>query len=220
MPRGGAALGRDWLWLAAQVGAAVPLLWLAWDWQQGNLTINPIADLTQRTGTTAIVLLLLSLAVTPIHTITGWRSIIPLRKAWGLWAFAYAALHMLVYVGLDYGFSLRFILLDGLPSKPYILLGLASLLILLPLALTSTRGWMQRLGKAWKRLHRLVYVAAILAVLHYIWVAKVAFGSPTLYAVILAVLLLARVPYVRRALGRLRTSPRPARRGHPSRVTS
>lgn len=199
------------LWLIAQIGAALPLLWLGWDWWRGNLSVDPIDDFTNRTGLAALNLLLLSLAVTPVNLLTGWRGVTVLRKSLGLWAFAYATLHLLVFVGLDYGFNLRFILLDGLPSKPYILAGLAALLILLPLAITSTRGWMRRLGRAWKRLHRLVYAAGILAVIHYIWVAKTPYGSPTLYAVILAVLLLVRVPVVRTRLARLRRPKSPQR---------
>jgi sulfoxide reductase heme-binding subunit YedZ len=198
---------ENWLWLVANTGAAIPLLWLLWDQWQDNLSINPIDDYTDRTGSTAIILLLLSLAVTPVQTVTGWRKVSTIRKSLGLWAFAYAVLHMLVFVGLDYAFSLRFILLDGLPSKPYILVGLSALLILLPLALTSTKGMQKRLGKNWKKLHRWVYAAGILAVIHYIWVAKVAFGEPTIYAIILTVLLVARIPAVRSWLSQLRPKP-------------
>jgi sulfoxide reductase heme-binding subunit YedZ len=198
---------ENWLWLAANIGAAVPLLWLIWDHFQDNLSINPIDDYTDRTGGTAILLLLLSLAVTPVQTVTGWRKVSTIRKSLGLWAFAYAVLHMLVFVGLDYGFSLEFILLDGLPSKPYILMGLAALLILIPLAATSTKGMQKRLGKAWKKLHRWVYAAGIFAIIHYIWVVKVPFGKPTLYAIILAALLAARVPVVRTWLSSLRPKP-------------
>lgn len=198
---------ENWLWLLANIGAAVPLLWLAWDQIRDNLSINPIDDYTDRTGGTAILLLLLSLAVTPVQTLTGWRKISTVRKSLGLWAFAYAVLHMLVFMGLDYAFNLEFILLDGLPSKPYILVGLAALLILIPLAITSTKGMQKRLGKAWKRLHRWVYAAGIFAVIHYIWVVKVPFGKPTLYAVILALLLVARIPVVRTWLGNLRPKP-------------
>jgi sulfoxide reductase heme-binding subunit YedZ len=200
-------LRENWLWLAANIGAAIPLLWLIWDHFRDNLSINPIDDYTDRTGGTAILLLLLSLAVTPVQTVTGWRKLSTIRKSLGLWAFGYAVLHMLVFVGLDYGFSLEFILLDGLPSKPYILVGLSALLILLPLALTSTKGMQKRLGKAWKKLHRWVYAAGILAVIHYIWVVKVPFGKPTLYAVILAILLSARIPAVRAWLSTLRPKP-------------
>lgn len=190
-------LRRNWLWLLVQAGAAFPLLWLAWDQVMGNLSFDPIDDFTNRTGTAAIVLLLCSLAVTPLNIVTGWRKVLSLRKSLGLWAFGYAVLHLLVFVGLDYAFNLRFILMDGLPSKPYVLVGFGALLILLALALTSTKGAMKRLGKNWKRLHRFVYAAGILAVIHYLWVAKVAFGAPTLYAAILAILLAVRIPIVR-----------------------
>jgi sulfoxide reductase heme-binding subunit YedZ len=200
---------ENWLWLLANIGSMAPLLWLLWDQLQDNLSINPIDDYTDRTGSTAIILLLLSLAVTPVQTVTGWRKVSTIRKSLGLWAFAYAVLHMLVFVGLDYGFSLEFILLDGLPSKPYILVGLSALLILLPLALTSTKGMQKRLGKNWKKLHRWVYAAGLLAVIHYIWVAKVAFGEPTLYAIILGVLLAARLPTVRKWLSGLRPKRAP-----------
>ena len=209
----------NWLWLVANIGAAIPLLWLAWDHVRDNLSINPIDDYTDRTGGTAIALLLLSLAVTPVQTVSGWRKVSTIRKSLGLWAFAYAVLHMLVFVGLDYGFNLRFILLDGLPSKPYILVGLSALLILLPLAITSTKGMQKWLGKRWKALHRWVYAAGILAVIHYLWVVKLPFGLPTIYAVILAVLLVARIPVVRTWLGNLRPKPTtksmPARRKRP-----
>ena len=200
-------LRAHWLWLVANIGAAIPLLWLAWDHLRDNLTINPIDDYTIRTGGAAILLLLLSLTVTPLQTVTGWRKVATTRRSLGLWAFAYAVLHMLVFVGLDYGFSLEFILLDGLPSKPYILAGLAALLILLPLAITSTKGMQRRLGKRWKTLHRWVYAAGILAVIHYIWVVKLPFGLPTIYAIILALLLVARIPVVRTWLGTLRPKP-------------
>jgi sulfoxide reductase heme-binding subunit YedZ len=197
-------LRRHWLWIVANVGAALPLLWLAWDTAMDNLTVNPIDDFTERTGGAAILLLLLCLAVTPVQTITGWRQVGTIRKSLGLWAFTYVALHLLVFVGLDYAFSLHYILLDGLPQKPYVVVGFLAFLILLPLALTSTRGWMKRLGRNWKRLHRWVYAAGILAVFHYLWVAKVDWGKPLLYAAILAFLLVARVPWVRSRLSSIR----------------
>lgn len=200
---------ENWLWLVANIGAAMPLLLLIVDSWLDNLSINPIDDYTARTGSAAIVLLLLSLAITPIQTITGWRKISTVRKSLGLWAFGYAVLHLLVFVGLDYGFNLEFILLDGLPTKQYILAGVLALLILLPLALTSTKGMQRRLGKAWKKLHRWVYAAGVLAVIHYIWVEKVPFGKPTIYAIILAVLLAARIPIVRNWLSRLRPKQAP-----------
>ena len=214
-------LDRRGLWTAANVAALLPLLWTAWDMGRGNL-IDPVDSFTARTGQAAIILLLLSLAVTPAVTLTDVRALVPLRKRSGLWAFAYAALHLLVFVGLDYAFSLELILKDGLQRKPYILVGAAALLILLPLAVTSTKRWMKRLGRRWKQLHRGVYAAGVLAVLHYLWVAKLSVGKPALYAAILAALLVARIPPVRSTLAaggrRLRGALRalPALEGGPT----
>lgn len=207
-------LNKRILWLAVNAAALLPLPWTAWDMARGNL-IDPIDSFTARTGQAAILLLISSLAVTPAVTLTGIRSLIPLRKWLGLWAFAYAVLHLLVFVGLDYAFSLEFILKDGLQRKPYILVGAAALLILLPLAVTSTKGWMRRLGRRWKQLHRWVYAAGVLAALHYVWVAKLTVGQPALYASILAALLVARIPPVRKMLaeaGRRLRGKQPAAR--------
>lgn len=201
MTRVTSALRKHWLWLAANLIAAYPLLRLLWDVATDSLSPNPIQDLTQATGQAAILCLIGSLAVTPIQVTTGYNPIARIRKSLGLWAFAYALIHLYIFVGMDYGFSWRYIVMDGLPAKPYILFGLAALLILVPLALTSTRGWMARLGRNWKRLHRWVYVAAIFAALHYLWVAKIDIGGkPLLYGVVIALLLLARVPVVRQRL--------------------
>jgi len=208
------SLRKSWLWLAVNIGAAVPLLWTLWDFRRGEL-IDPINAFTGRSGQAAILLLLLSLAITPLVTLTGYRPLIGVRKSLGLWAFAYAILHLYVFVGLDYGFSLEYILKDGLAQKRYILVGAAALLILLPLAITSTRGWMRRLGRNWKQLHKWVYAAGILAVLHYIWVVKIAVGRPVVYALVLALLLIARIVPVRRVLAstgrrlRKQAPPRP-----------
>lgn len=198
-------LQKNWFWLGANIAAAVPLLWLAWDWRQGNLSVNYIDDLTDRTGKAAIILLILSLACTPANILTGWRQPIQVRKALGLWAFVYASFHFLNFVGLDYGFDLGLILQDGLPTKPYILVGLLAFLVLAPLAITSTKGWMKRLGRNWKRLHRLAYVAGVAAVVHFLWLAKAAEDfEPLAYGTILGLLLLVRVPPIRARLVALR----------------
>lgn len=208
------SLQKRWLWLAVNIGAALPLLWMAWDYVRGNL-IDPIDAFTGRTGQSAIVLLLLSLAVTPVVTVTGYRRLIGVRKSLGLWAFAYATMHLFVFIGLDYGFSFEFIVKDGLVQKPYIVVGSLALLILLPLAITSTKGWMRRLGRNWKRLHKWVYAAGILAALHYLWVAKIAAGQPLVYAAILALLLAARIPPVRGALADVGRRVRKAKAAQP-----
>ncbi len=190
---------KRWFWLAVNIGAALPLLWLGWDAWQGNLSVNPIDDFTDRTGSAAIIMLMLSLACTPIVSILGIRIVATARKSLGLWAFVYATLHMLVFIGLDYGFNVQFILDDGLFQKRYIFVGLISLLIMLPLALTSTKGWMRRLGRKWKTLHRLVYVAGVLAVLHFVWLAKGGRVEPFIYAAVLTLLLVVRIPAVRKS---------------------
>jgi sulfoxide reductase heme-binding subunit YedZ len=120
-----------------------------------------------------------------------------LRRPLGVYAFGYAALHFLTFIGLDYGFNLAS-LREGLIEKPFALVGLAAGTLLLPLALTSTRGWMRRLGRNWKRLHWLVYIAAPLAIVHYVWQVKADYRQPLLYGLVVAMLLLLRVPAVRR----------------------
>jgi sulfoxide reductase heme-binding subunit YedZ len=183
--------------MLVNIGALVPLLWLVYDILLQNL-IDPVGELTLRTGKAAIILLVLGLAVTPISFTTGYRPIIKVRKSLGLYAFLYVSLHLLVFVGLDYGFNVDYILRDGLPQKPYIVVGFIAFLILIPLAITSTKGWMRRLGRNWKRLHKWVYLVGVLAALHYIWVDKIAWGEPLLYAAIVGLLLLLRVPPVRK----------------------
>jgi len=178
--------------LAVHIGALIPLALIIWDFTQGNLSADPIREITLRTGKTAIVLLMLSLAVTPAHIWFGWRQIIPLRRLLGLYAFLYVALHLTVFLWLDYMLDLQLII-EALFAKRYALIGLAAFLILLPLALTSTRASMRRLGKKWKTLHKWVYVAGVLAVLHYLFLVKNAYTEPLIFAALLAFLLLTRV---------------------------
>lgn len=185
------------LQIAVHVGAWAPLLWLVWDYYTHNLTVNPIQDITFRTGKPALVLLVLSLACTPLNTIFGFRAALKVRRALGLYAFMYVCLHFLTFVWLDYGLDPA-LLREAIFEKRYALVGFTAFLILLPIALTSTRGWMKRLGQGWKRLHRWVYVAALLAVVHYVWSVKADIREPLLYGGIVALLLLARLPAVRR----------------------
>ena len=197
---------RNGFWWAVNVAAALPLLLLLWNYSQDTLGVDPVNTINNQTGRAAIVLLMASLACTPVNTLFGFRRALTVRKSLGLWAFVYALLHLLNFVGLDYGFDLGFLLQDALLSKPYIVVGLLALMILLPLAVTSTRGWMKRLGRNWKRLHRLAYGAGVLAVLHFFWQAKAAERvEPLLYALGLALLLLVRVPAVKRWTVALRT---------------
>jgi sulfoxide reductase heme-binding subunit YedZ len=189
--------------LLVHLGALLPLALLVWDIVQGNLSVNPIQDITFRTGKTALALLVLTLAATPANTIFGFRRAIKVRRALGLYAFLYASIHFLIFIGLDYGFDFRLLWLE-LVEKRYVLVGSAALLILLPLAITSTRGWQRRLGKTWKTLHKWVYLAGILVIVHYAWVQKADIRQPLLWGGIVALLLAARIPAVRRAAVRFR----------------
>jgi len=192
-------LKAHWLQILTHVGALLPLAILAWDYAQNQLTANPIREITIRTGRSAIVLLLLSLACTPIYSLSGFQPVRRLRRPLGLYAFLYAGLHGLTFVGLDYGFDLVLIGQELL-QKRFVQVGVLAFLILVPLAITSTRGWVARLGKNWKRLHRLVYLAALLAGVHFLWAVKANVRVPLLYGAALAVLLVVRIPAVQNAV--------------------
>ena len=207
-------LQKRWLWLAVNLAAAIPLLWLLWNYSRGQLGVDPVNTINNLTGRSAMILLLASLACTPLNTIFGFRKVLTVRKSLGLWAFAYAGLHLLNYVGLDYGFDFRLIQQDAVLDKPYILVGAAALTILLALAITSTRGWMKRLGRTWKRLHRFAYVAGVFVILHFFWQAKAAERvEPLIYGLVLALLLIVRIPSVRRRIVSIRTALAPSRDG-------
>jgi methionine sulfoxide reductase heme-binding subunit len=188
---------------AVHVAALAPLALLIWDGLHGGLTADPIQAITARTGRTALVLLLLSLACTPASTLFGLRKALRWRRPLGIYAFLYIGLHFLTFAVLDYGLDLDLIR-PAIFEKRYAMAGLAAGLLLAPLAITSTRGWMRRLGKNWGRLHRLVYLAAVLAVVHWAWLVKADRRLPYLYGAVLAVLLIARTPPARRALAGLR----------------
>jgi sulfoxide reductase heme-binding subunit YedZ len=185
--------------LFVHFGALVPLAVLVWRFMTGNLTVNPIQAATQFTGDVALVILLISLACTPAASILGFKEAIRYRRTIGLYAFFYAALHFLIFVGLDYTFQWNLIW-DTLVEKRFIVFGFTAGLILLAMAVTSFRWWMKRMGKNWKRLHRLVYLAGILVVLHYFWAVKADIRLPLLAIWILLGLLLIRVPTVKEKL--------------------
>jgi sulfoxide reductase heme-binding subunit YedZ len=198
---------HPWLHLV-HPAALGPLALGVWDFAAGRLSVNPIQDITHRSGYTALVLLVLSLACTPLSGLFGQKWALKLRRPLGLYAFLYAAIHMLIFVGLDYGFD-GGLIWQELSEKRYVLAGAAALLLLTPLAVTSTKGWQRRLGKRWKRLHRLVYLAAPLAVAHFLWLVKSDIREPLLFGAALALLLCLRLPAVRRRLAELRDRLRP-----------
>lgn len=157
-----------------------------------SLGANPVERLLDEAGLWSLRILLLTLAVTPLRILTGKPWLLGYRRLLGLFAFFYLALHLTIYLVLDRTLDLGLIVEDVV-ERPFITLGALAFLAMLPLAITSTRGWMRRLGKRWQKLHRLVYVIAILGVWHYYWQVKLDTVEPTVYAVILAVLLAFRV---------------------------
>jgi sulfoxide reductase heme-binding subunit YedZ len=204
-------LRKNWLRILTHLGAVTPLAWVLWDYWFDNLTVNPIQDITFRTGKPALILLTLSLACTPVNTLFGFKQVLPLRKPLGLYAFMYVSLHFLIFIGLDYGFDWG-LLYEAIFEKRYALVGFAAFLILLPLAVTSTQSWMRRLGKNWKRLHRWVYLAGILAVIHYVWLVKSDIREPLLYGAAVGLLLILRLPAVRKAVTHFRSRFKKERR--------
>lgn len=157
-----------------------------------GLGANPIEALLHELGQWGLKFLLLTLAITPVRRFSGWTWLPRFRRMLGLFAFFYVLLHFLTYAVLDQGLDLAVIIEDVI-KRPYITLGMTGLLLLIPLALTSTRGMMRRLGKRWKKLHRLVYIIAILGVWHFYWQVKLDTLDATVYALILGGLLLARI---------------------------
>ena len=161
-----------------------------------SLGANPIEALLHSLGRWGLKFLLITLAVTPLRRLTGWNWLIRFRRMLGLFAFFYILLHFVVYAVLDQGLDMAAIVEDVV-KRPYITLGMAGLLMLLPLAITSTKGMMRRLGKRWQKLHRLVYVIAVVGVWHFYWQVKLDTLDPTVYAVVLAMLLGVRIYFAR-----------------------
>jgi len=168
--------------------ALVPAAALVYGALTDNLTANPIDYITDTTGTTALSLLIITLTVTPLRRLTGRNELIRLRRMLGLFAFFYACLHMSTWLVLDWFFDFASMAADVV-ERPFITLGMTTFLLLLSLAVTSTAGMIRRLGKRWQQLHRLVYVAAITAIIHFWWVVKADFREPRLFALALCVLL-------------------------------
>ncbi len=195
---------------AVHILAWLPLIALLGAYLSDNLTVNPVQAAQQRTGDVAIILLLLSLACTPLNTLFRLPGLLKLRRPLGLYAFFYAGLHLLIYAGWDYSFDFRQAS-ETLTEKRYLLVGIAALFILSLMALTSHNFWKVKMGKRWKKLHRLVYLAAGLVVLHVAWAIKGDvtrlrgdIWKPLAAGFIVALFLLARIPPVRKFLSGLR----------------
>ena len=166
-----------------------------------GLGANPVEFVTRSTGTWALVMLCLTLAVTPLRRLLGWPALVRLRRMLGLFAFFYASLHALVFFWLEHWFDLAALLLDVF-ERPFVTAGFLAFVLMLPLAATSTQGMIRRLGRRWQPLHRLVYVVAVLAILHFWWhkTGKNDFTEPAIYACAVALLLGLRL--LRRRAGR------------------
>jgi methionine sulfoxide reductase heme-binding subunit len=177
------------------VAALIPAGYLAWGAFNDALGANPIEYITRETGTWTLRFLVLTLAVTPLRRLTGWNWLVRFRRMIGLFAFFYGSLHFLTYIWLDQFFDLPGIVADVV-KRPYITVGFTGFTLMLPLALTSTTGWIRRLGgKRWQALHRLVYVSAVCGVVHYLWLVKADITRPVRYGMVVAVLLLARIAW-------------------------
>jgi len=199
---------------AAFVASLGPVSWLVWAIYTGNLSPNPLSDITNETGVWTLRFLCITLALTPLRRITGWNALIRFRRMTGLFAFFYGTLHLLTYSFFDRFLSLidfpdgylswdtarRFSasVAEDIVKRPFITVGFTAFVLMIPLALTSTAGWIRRLGgKRWQRIHRLVYVSACAGVVHYWWLVKADIRRPFAYGVVVAVLLLFRVYWSR-----------------------
>jgi sulfoxide reductase heme-binding subunit YedZ len=174
---------------AVFLAAATPFLLLVWRVLHNDLGTNPIETLNRYTGDWTLRFVLITLTVTPLRRLSGWNSLLRLRRMLGLFAFFYASLHFLSWIWIDQYFDLDAIVKD-IVKRPFITLGFISFVLLIPLAVTSTKGMVRRLGaRHWQRLHRLVYATAVGGVVHYLWLVKSDIREPLLYAAILGVLL-------------------------------
>jgi len=174
----------------------------------GDLGINPAETIQLETGRWTFKFLLLTLAVTPVRRLTGWNPIIQYRRMLGLFAFFYGTLHFAAYWAFDLEFAVGRMVADVV-KRPFITFGFAAFLLMVPLAVTSTKGWIRRMGKKWAALHRLIYLSATFAAVHFAWKQKVFTGDPVWYAAIVVVLLSLRIVWLLRPS--LKSGVRPRR---------
>ena len=187
-----------WRRLAARApvfaAALGPAAYLVWGAVTNGLGANPIDVITDETGTWTLRFLVLTLLITPLRRVTGWNVLVRYRRMLGLFAFFYGTLHFLTWTWLDQFFAIGDMAADVV-KRPFITVGFAAFVLLIPLAVTSTAGWIRRLGRRWQTLHRLVYVSAALGVVHYWWLVKADTARPLRYAAIVAALLGARLVF-------------------------
>jgi methionine sulfoxide reductase heme-binding subunit len=201
-------LRSRWIKIPVFLLGLAPLLWLLWLFYQDNLGPNPLETMTHFTGDWAIRLIVTTLAITPLRKLLNLPDLIRFRRMIGLFAFFYGCLHLLIYLYFDRLFVFSSILRD-VAKRPFITMGMAAFVMMLPLAVTSTKGWIRRLGgRRWQALHRLVYGSAIAAVIHYYWLVKSDVRLPLLYGALVGILLLYRAAVWLRT-GRAKKTVRP-----------
>jgi sulfoxide reductase heme-binding subunit YedZ len=182
----------------AHTAGILPLAALALNYLQDYLA-DPIRYLMLRTGSIGLILLVASFACTPLSTLLGWRQAVQIRRPLGVYSFIYITLHLLIYAAWENGWEFELIVRD-LGEREAMFIGLAAFALLIPLALTSTHGWQRRLGKGWRRLHRLVYIAVPLAALHFYWLDRDIKDLPLAFGAVIVVLLILRLPPIRRTV--------------------
>jgi sulfoxide reductase heme-binding subunit YedZ len=186
-------LANKWTKVPVFFLGLVPLGMLVWRALTGNLGANPVEFIQHATGDWTLRFLIFTLSITPLRKLLKVPELIRFRRMLGLFAFFYACLHFLTYLGPDQSFDLAAIWKD-VAKRPFITVGFAAFVLLIPLALTSTAGWIRRLGgRRWQMLHRAIYISAICGVIHYYWLVKSAVLRPLTYAAIVVVLLLWRL---------------------------
>jgi sulfoxide reductase heme-binding subunit YedZ len=191
-------LKHNWHYTVAHTAGILPLAALALNYLQDYLA-DPIRYLMLRTGSIGLILLVASFACTPVSTLLGWRQAVQIRRPLGVYSVIYISLHLLIYAAWENGWELELIVRD-LGERQAMFIGLAAFALLIPLALTSTHGWQRRLGKGWRRLHRLVYIAVPLAALHFYWLDRDIKDLPLAFGVVIVVLLILRLPPIRRTV--------------------
>jgi len=201
-------LSENWYRVLAHAGALFPLAWLALDYLSDLESYTFNRTFMLRTGSAGLLLLVASLACTPASRLFNWPWAAQVRRTLGLYAFLHISLHLCAYAVWENALDLELMWRD-LNERRAMSVGLAAFVVLIPLALTSTRGWQKRLGKHWKTLHRLVYLAAPLSVLHFLWLDRDFITEPVIYAIVVGVLLAFRLPLMRWVFRRRATAQRP-----------
>ncbi len=208
-------LASKWSKPAVFVLCLVPVAMIAWPFLRGSLIPNVVEFLQHSTGDWTLRFIVITLAVTPLRKVTGWSELIRFRRMFGLFAFFYACLHFLTYLGPDQSFDVSAMWRD-VGKRPFITVGFAAFVLLIPMALTSSAGWVRRLGgRAWQRLHQAIYAIAILGVIHYYWQVKSDVRKPLFYGALVGILLAWRAARWMQKRGQMAVTRQPSR-GVPS----